>query len=268
MNTSVVEDCETFRIAEVFAARYRRDARARRARAGLSAEGIAGLRFGADGEMTVPDGSPAIRLGLHDGKGGVQEIRVVGTACRFGGARVWMACECGRRCAVLYLSAGRWRCFRCAGVPYEKQVWRSRNARRLAVATAWLRRPSAERAPFVVAELRRLGGKHEARAQEGWVARVVCETPALREAIHPRYRDLDGESVTWFASLDHKPAPAMDADTTYAEWLNGLDPAMRERMLELDLRICLLNAAADAVGDGDLRAILPALRVVEGLEVW
>lgn len=39
----------------------------------------------------------------------------------FGGIRMWYRCDCGRRCGVLYLERGEWRCRLCVGHPYASQ---------------------------------------------------------------------------------------------------------------------------------------------------
>lgn len=44
------------------------------------------------------------------------------TACTFGGSRTWFRCpHCHRRCLVLYLRGGTFRCRRCGRVAYTSQ---------------------------------------------------------------------------------------------------------------------------------------------------
>lgn len=50
-----------------------------------------------------------------------QRIAVTRTPCRFGGARVWFGCACGRRSARLYLGGDGFRCRTCAGLSYASQ---------------------------------------------------------------------------------------------------------------------------------------------------
>lgn len=52
----------------------------------------------------------------------VQRVPKQRTACNYGGWRTWLGCpHCGRRCAVLYLTAGGFYCRLCSRVAYQSQ---------------------------------------------------------------------------------------------------------------------------------------------------
>jgi hypothetical protein len=116
-----------------------------------------------------------------------------------------------------------------------------------------VRRPKKETIPDVVAELRRLSREPERRFETNPVVRIVVGKPELREVIAAPLRDRVTED-------ENEPyvKPVTDSDDGDS-WLERLEPAMRERMLRLEVQTCLLNAAHDAVSDGDLATRLQLL---------
>jgi hypothetical protein len=57
-----------------------------------------------------------------------QRIPIQWTWCKYGGARPWLMCQCGRRVGKLYYGNGFLGCRHCAGATYASQR-RSRRAR-------------------------------------------------------------------------------------------------------------------------------------------
>jgi len=59
----------------------------------------------------------------HNGQAVSDDVRVVQTACNYGGTRPWFQCpRCTKRVAVLYLRSGRFMCRHCGGVVYASQA--------------------------------------------------------------------------------------------------------------------------------------------------
>lgn len=83
-----------------------------------------------------------------DGQSVCDDVRVVRTACNFGGTRPWFACpRCGGRAAVLYMRSGRFMCRPCGRVVYASQAddamgraWRRQAKLEARLGTGW-RRP-------------------------------------------------------------------------------------------------------------------------------
>lgn len=81
----------------------------------------------------------------HNGQVVSDDVRVVQTACNYGGTRPWFQCpRCTKRVAVLYLRSGRFMCRHCGGIVYASQADD-------AIGRAWRRQ-----------------GKLEARLGDGW----------------------------------------------------------------------------------------------------
>lgn len=59
------------------------------------------------------------RVGEHDID---DTVRLTSTPCNYGGRRYWFQCpHCFRRCASLFLRAGRFRCRTCQRISYRSQ---------------------------------------------------------------------------------------------------------------------------------------------------
>jgi hypothetical protein len=68
-----------------------------------------------------------------------QDVRIVRTACNYGGSRPWFQCpRCGRRVAVLFLRSGNFMCRHCGRVAYASQ---SADA----MGRAWIKQRKLER---------------------------------------------------------------------------------------------------------------------------
>ena len=71
----------------------------------------------------VQVGGAFLRLQYNaDGRAVDERVALETTACHFGGSRHWFRCPgCLRRCALLYLRGGRFRCRLCQRIAYRSQ---------------------------------------------------------------------------------------------------------------------------------------------------
>jgi hypothetical protein len=83
--------------------------------------------YGSGGEsagsigVRVGPGQLALTFSINGTPAG-HAVELDRTPCTFGGARTWFRCwQCRRRCLVLYLRSGSFRCRRCGGVAYTSQ---------------------------------------------------------------------------------------------------------------------------------------------------
>lgn len=72
----------------------------------------------------IADRSDSLTLRyVTSGKTVSDTIEIERTPCHYGGARPWFRCpRCSRRCAVVYLRAGWFKCRTCARVVYSSQA--------------------------------------------------------------------------------------------------------------------------------------------------
>lgn len=76
------------------------------------------------GSIGITTGAGHARLNYsHNGQSINDDVRIVETACNYGGTRPWFMCpRCSRRVAVLYLRSGRFMCRHCGRVVYASQA--------------------------------------------------------------------------------------------------------------------------------------------------
>ena len=96
MGKGIVEDYAALRVGSLISARYRRDGRARRQRAGLPPGVVDGLTRDEAGVPRLVDGSAALEV-VAKMPGGRQRLSVAATLCHFGGSRLWVVCDANDR---------------------------------------------------------------------------------------------------------------------------------------------------------------------------
>lgn len=261
MAKEIVEDCEALRIESLFQPRPRKDRRAQQSRAGLSEDVMRTLRLGEDGELLLPDGTPALRVLYCPPTGDRQEIRVVGEPCRYGGVRVRFVCPvCKRRCGALHLRRGSFTCRSCHGLLYERQVWCTPAWRQLSVVKEMARRPN-----LLVPlgdELRRLYERGCPRTTPLEVQRrvvLVVASEALRDALSPEYRvhGVPSSELSELAGAVPRGNERNDADA-------NAYPAVKRFEAWTLARIASRDALRNPDGETSLRAATLILRRTGG----
>lgn len=107
------------------------------------------------GSIGINTGAGRARLNYsHNGQSINDDVRIVETACNYGGARPWFMCpRCSRRVAVLCLRSGRFMCRHCGRVVYASQAddvmgraWRRQAKLEARLAEGWRRPKGMHRA--------------------------------------------------------------------------------------------------------------------------